>query len=557
MPNIIKLSGDRPMPFLFCSKNYALSKYGTFINGVVSADQAFIDSSYPAENMIDGNRASYCQMEKIGKMSLGGKNNFIDIKFDISATGLTSDPTNQIDFIVMENDPAFPMRAMKVTTYTDANFSLNAQVHSHSYPSYFTIPIKAYNYGVWPSIDGKRIYAREDQQRPDGFDGRFVIITLDDPITYDRPYVLIEFRGCGRNIVGWDGTFNDGLWASPVDEYLQTIDPINDYGTNDNHIEMYTDSGSHAVDQYTRWIKWSSLDKCTYMLQYSTKRAQFSGAYGYKVEVGYWNESGTLLGTGTLTTFYGLDTVWTLEKHFINYFDPSDAKRKSGATLPEDVKHEVPAGTKIFGVRFLLEYDVSYPACAYKIDDISIHNITTIPAKINEIDTFTYADTVITVPKYRDLTGICKVRRIGFHQLLAATSKVGGALTPLQDLSGKSAANPTRITDSETGKTVVRNFNGRIMGQFIPRSGTKVERLLNMVGESHWKNFISDLDRRSEPFCMIDPQGNFSDFIISPGSINWNSIDQEQTVTPERSAVPAWKEAPDFFWEGTFILKEV
>ena len=63
------------------------------------------------------------------------------------------------------------------------------------------------------------------------------------------------------------------------------------------------------------------------------------------------------------------------------------------------------------------------------------------------------------------------------------------------------------------------------------------------------------MDQSSDPFGVIDPQGNFSDFIIAPGSITWNTTDAEITVVPQ--AIMKWVEAPDFLWEGTFILKEV
>lgn len=163
------------------------------------------------------------------------------------------------------------------------------------------------------------------------------------------------------------------------------------------------------------------------------------------------------------------------------------------------------------------------------------------------------------MPNYIDMSGTAKIKRIGFHQFEVATSKTKGAQTPTQDLSGFATGNPITVSDSELGKAVLRNANGRIMTQFVPRSGIKVERVLSMIGSSAWKNFISDLHARTEAFGMIDSQCNFSDFIVSPGSITWNTAGQEESLTPEGNSTGSisWREAPDFLWQGTFTLKEV
>ena len=110
----LKFGGDRPFPFIFCSKNYMLTKYGGLIDYVNSGGVATVNSSFPVDNIIDGNRASFAKCEKVGMMDGG---NYIDIKVDLSGTDFDGDVENLIDFLLVECDTRYPCRKFEIKSY--------------------------------------------------------------------------------------------------------------------------------------------------------------------------------------------------------------------------------------------------------------------------------------------------------------------------------------------------------------------------------------------------------------------------------------------------------
>jgi len=558
MATKVRISGDRPFPFIFCSKNYALAQYGAFIKSALSDGVSLVNSSYPIENIIDGNRATYAQLEKIGRMYSSNPNH-INIKLDVSATGFTSNVENEINMIAIECDPMYPARQIKITTYTDSNFTSNSLVHNVSRWNYVSVGgLNFYDYGIRPRIDTDYLTPRVDSLRPDGFDGRYIFIFLDDAITYTRPYILINIRSVGRNIVGWDGTFDNGLWDASNNEVLTTSDPaLTGNGTNNNHIRLFTDvgTGGHQVTQYSRWVSWVSRPKSTYVFRWWGKEIGYyiSGNNdGYRIEILYYDKYNTLISSGTLYQSYGDLTSWTNCKAIINYFDPVDAKYKSGTGL---WKHEVPAGTEVFQIRFMIRYSSSW-YLTWKIDDICIYNASHIMAKLKTYDTFTQGDVLLNIPLYNDLTGICKIKRIGAYGFNFASSQSTRKRANNQDLSGYAGPNPTELSDTEEGKIFTVNAHGRVLSQFIPRGGTKRNRTISMIGSAQFRNAILDIDKSAFPFGLIDPHGDFGDYVITPGAMNWSAIDAQRLKSPSISSSIKWTEASDFLWSGVITLKE-
>ena len=54
---------------------------------------------------------------------------------------------------------------------------------------------------------------------------------------------------------------------------------------------------------------------------------------------------------------------------------------------------------------------------------------------------------------------------------------------------------------------------------------------------------------------MIDPQSDFADYIIKPGSMSWSAIDA-QTKTSVKNETIEFAEAANHLWQGKLTLKE-
>jgi hypothetical protein len=402
---------------------------------------------------------------------------------------------------------------------------------------------------------------------PDGFEGRNAFIFLQDPIQAvdGRKWIKIRVYSPGNNILGWDGTFNDGLWSGADDEILTTSDPAGTgEGTNDNHIRLYThktDSG-HQQNQYSGYITWRPRRprKDLYIINFFNKMIGFDTVNldGYKIEIEYLNHGGDSISVHYLEQDIGAHTFWKQHIHFICYRDLTDGKFYSGSG---DSKHEVPAGTSLYRVRFIVEWNgggVTYPTndvMNWKIDDISIRNASQIPmSDTKELDVMSYNDEIIRFYAQRKLTGEIKINRIGMYQFKFGSSQAKGKPAFISDLSGKAGANPSSLVESSVGKTALMDINGNIVSAFIPKAGVKRQRVISPIGKTAFKEAMSDMESLTEPFGIIDPQCDFADYIISPNTMSWTAIDPA-SISIWGLSIP-YTEAADHYWQGKLTLRE-
>lgn len=562
----IKLAGDRPFPFIFCSKNYALASYGATISSdTTGSPSPVVNSSFPLGNLIDGNRSSYVQVEKLGRYA-----NSFEIKVNINETGFPNDSENTIDMLVIENDPRYPVRYLRVRSYTSSDFSTGEVEHkTHSIQTADFGGDLIYFFGIDPRVDRNIITPFYDTNRKwiDGLDGRRIFILLENSIDSSHPYVKISIKSPTRNITGWDGTWSDGLWNTG-DEVIETSDPAGTgWGSNNNHIKIWTDTstGGHQEDQISCNVSFAIVPNQAYIMRWIEKQIGYvfvSGDGGYRVSVFYYDRNFASLGNALLYRSYGSVTNWTKQWVMFNYYKRATASRWS-CNAADPVTHQVPDGTEIIMIRFLLKYDAAWPTCTWKIDDWMIYNATSLPARPGDylVDNYANDKQLYDIPLFEDLSGTVKINRIGLYGLKFATSKFPQRPTPVQDLAGEAGASPISIDESTEGKVAVRNFNGDIVSQFIKRSGIKIQRTFNFIVEDKFKSYIADLNSQSTPFGIIDPSGEFGDFIISPGSLNWKTSDHIKTHRRGTSSTSStskirYLEAEDL-WNGTFVAKEV
>jgi hypothetical protein len=560
----LRIAGDRPSPFIFCSKNFALRKYGATITAT-SDGESIENASFPALNIIDGNRKSFGQLEKVGSEKPAGGNNFLQLKFDISNSGFGDDSDDEINLILLENDIYYPARRLTVTSYTSSDFSTGAVQHNIDELWYTSFGGQfIYTRGAQPRIDGNDLTMAFDPVAKDiveGLDGRFGFILLDEPIANDHPYVKIEIMSTGRNIVGWDGTFDDGLWALSDDELLITSDPAGTgEGTNNNHIHIFTDTGTggHQADQYTKWINWSGRLNSTYILHYWHKMIGLfpvGDLKGYTTEIKYYNSAGTLLSTEELLYDTGvLALSWAERREIINYVDVTDGKRYSGDTT---FKHLVPDGAVMFQVRWKVQWnsDPTADELDWKLDDIAIYNTTYVPGKKKDYISYGYGSSFHFLHDIRDLDGMCRIRRIGMHMVDFGMSKASGKKAFLQDIASMGGANPTNMVDKSGSKIAIRNINGDIISQFVPRAGIKYEKTISFLSNRYLRAKILDFEAQSDPFGLITPDGDFADYIITPGSLTFTAADSEK----DRKFDPVsggYKEQ-EYLFNTSMSLKEI
>jgi hypothetical protein len=212
----------------------------------------------------------------------------------------------------------------------------------------------------------------------------------------------------------------------------------------------------------------------------------------------------------------------------------------------------------IYKIRFVVRWDSNVLAdeLEWKIDDLAIYNISKVPnSDLSSYRTIPYAGEAIKAGIRRRLDGQIRIHRIALSQFKFGTSQGKGVPAHISDLSGQAGANPTTISELHKGKFAMQDFNGNIVSTFIPKGGVKRERNVSIIGQTVLKEAIADLDQSSTPFSVIDPQSDFADFIISPGSMSWTVIDAQEKVRFIKGAIQ-FDEAANYLWNGKFILKE-
>jgi hypothetical protein len=187
-------------------------------------------------------------------------------------------------------------------------------------------------------------------------------------------------------------------------------------------------------------------------------------------------------------------------------------------------------------------------ALTWKIDDITFYD-TEIPATLSDSELIVIngstAPRLGEVFSYVDVSGLARMRRIGMYSFNFSTSKKPGQPAYLQDVGGRAGPNFISISEDITGKIVMNDIHGAIAGQFISENGVKRERTVSIICPKEQRLYINDLYTASLPFSITDPQGDFGNYIIKPGTLRW------RTAPPE-----SLNDEHNYLWSGTFTVQE-
>lgn len=539
MSTYIKIPTEDSTPFIFGSMNYAAAANGATVWVYDTGDGVVESGTYPIENIIDGNRATFASLSKIAKFYPAHG----VVRFDLS----DSLPSGkEINYIVLENDINIPLRAIRVLSYSDALFTTGLTEHTISRDVYLLITSPPqYYYGVNPKVDGITLGVDDNPSIDGEFDcieGRNLFLFLDEPIV--NPYVDLRFYSAGRNAFGIDGTMDKGLWVGAVNETIETADPLSgSLGVNDNYMQLATTIG--GADKYSRWFDFGIRPDWTYQFTWCEKMTGAGVTGRAKIEVEYLDKDKDSLGSDVIYDQYPaiVEQTWgdgNRKRKMINIPYLGGRYSADGNDL-----HEVPEGSYYARFRFVLEADSSV-TLTWKIEDMQFHSIN-IPAKIADIQSYAYDSAEVKQRyTYLDMSGEVRIRRIGMHSYNFSTSKKPSAEAYLQDLGGKAGANFLSLSESAHGKVVMEDIHGVVSGQFVPKSGVKQRRGLQMICPKEQRLYMIDLYQSSTPFSIVDPQGDWADYIIEPGTMTWNV-----------SGPPSMDKQEDYLWIGNMTVREV
>lgn len=369
---------------------------------------------------------------------------------------------------------------------------------------------------------------------------------------------------------GSSATFNlTWLSITPNPDHA-TESPVE--GNSNNHIIL---SGCEGVLQQSATIEFLIRNDFEYILQFYHKTVisiSDPSFQTYRIKITYYDWENSSLGTEYLILDLGFFsnlcvygptpgaesdpvTRWVRSHVYINR--KKGGRRESGCTTRSSnvVVHEVPNGTKSVRVWFSINSDPTWVS-AYKpiwqIDDVSLSSVNNLapPGSISQIrSTGLYGTATSDYHDYYedfDFGGDVKITRLGMYQYNFSTSKQKRIPGSFHDLGGLVGANFSGLSYSTRGKLQQRNFAGRIIGEFISKAGTKQSKRVNIVATKEMKEAIEEFYNGQKAFGLVEPQGEFSDYIIGEGTLNWKAID------PINPSDPA-----NYLWEGTMVLEEV
>jgi hypothetical protein len=514
MPDVL-VPYDRPFPFIFLSRNFAYYKNNAEIVEWDVGQRPTVWWEYPEENIIDGNRESYCRIQGLGYFVSADA--YAYLKLDLSESIM---PGEQVDVITFECDPQYPLWGLTIRSYTDANLSLGVITHKCAYHKFTG---GQYESGASQRVDGQWLGNPLSQTAPTGLDGQFVTIFLEDPIESDHPYIKLEITGCARNISAFDASFDWGLWdneiAPPNGPTLSTSNPKpSPLGGNNNHMELSATSN----DIYTAIRPIRMREDHEYILKFSERKKKISGSYSehlepFEVHIFYYDRDYNTLGYGTL---YKSDEsrhelTWGEETLRINYND--GGTRYSGSS-DLSTKALVPDGTMFFGFRFYLHYNTTGDS-EWKIDDILIYR-NSLPAGFKHHQRLLYDSSYCSIHNIQEPFGVVKIRRIGMFGYDFSLSRGKGYGAVVYDLGGQASANPQSINDGVLAGPINRGLRGNILGVYTPKSGNKRKRTMQIIGTTEQKEAI--LSRTL--IGLIDTNGDWSEYVIIKSTLTCQSI---------------------------------
>lgn len=507
----LKIQYNEPFPFIFLSRDYASDKYGTTVTDQASGTNASVVSGYPAENVIDGNRDSFCYFQDIG----GKTSNAGILDFDLS-----NSIDREIDVILLETDVEYPIWEIEVRSYIDSGYSSGEVIHNFDKNNYV---LSKYTHGVNPRVDIKNHSNYFTQSRPNSLDGRYIFLSLEDSIAIDHPYIRIFFYGSGRNYIGMDASFDYGIWdnevSAPDGPTIITSDPNPSRLGSTNHYEL--DLNGKSADQTTQWIPCQLNDDQTYIFRYYNKMAGLGDPadFPYIVEIEYRDFEGTLISTEKMIKDLGLDLSWTERVLIINGLD-TDGVRRSALTYGQS--HDVPTNAAAFRIRFRIDRNPAFLNLIWKIDDICMY-------KYDIKAGFSYHNNIFngTVKSWMDVrenSGKIKINRIGMFSLNFVLSKTADKSPQVYDLGGKVGPNPQSFSVRARGTTASRNADGRVIGLFTSGGGRKLTKVFGAPQTKDFKDEILKLSSNAYPIGIYETQGDWGEYIINQSSFNANAL---------------------------------
>jgi hypothetical protein len=526
---------SRPFPFIFLGKNIASAAHGATIAYNDFGQTAQPVAGYPVANIIDGSRESACHVDDIA----GETGNYASFHLDMSTSFETEE---EINVILLECDPKYPIDRVEVKSYTDSGFSLGTVTHDFDNQEYVA---GTYYAGLFQRANNISKRAWPSTSRPNGFDTQYTFLYLKVPIASDHPYVRFNVRRIGRNIFGSDFSFDNGLWdgepAPPNGPTIITSDPYpNTKGANNNHI-LLTLTGKSA-DQLTQDNYVNMDPDSEYILKFAEKKSAVGDSTGqYRIYIEYRDIFNNTLGTEFLMRDIGSYNVgsWGEMLIRINYKDPGSAARLSGIPSSEAV-HSVPDGARMFRFWFLLS-DVN--TVNWKIDDIYLYR-TSIPFGFKYHSVQDYNSKKSSIIDVEDTDGLAKIRRIGMFEIDYFMSKYHNGSPSFHDLAGLVLASPQSQRESHFGIAYNRNFNGKIVGKYTAIGGAKKRKSFSVIMTKEQKDLFIDRMKESVGIGIYEPQGDWGEYEVLISTLKTNV------------AVDVSDNASNYFWSVTFDAEE-
>jgi len=535
---VIKIPTTEPFPFIFMGKNFALAKYGATIIYSVTGSVTTVDSSYPVENIIDGSRNTFCQINKICPFTQDS--NYLDLKIDMSSSIGSGDTVN---CFAIESDPNFPILEVRVWSYTDQYFSTGATEHHKSEEEYFS---GKYQRGTFSRADCRWVHGWQDYRL---CPTRHLFFTFfKQPIESDHPYVRVRIQRGGKNSFGNDFSYDHGMWqfetASPNGPTIITSDP-NPYTYGDNNNHALLNLSGKSADQSLGARKFTLDPEDTFQLTFYEKKSGIgdTSVWQYNVFITYYDIHGDSLGPQQkLYTNLGTENLgsWGRQTVLINY-KGTDGIRYSGE---DDAKHVVPEKFDYVSIQLVLKYDGSH-VLSWKIDDWQLIGMKTNHG-VENYDLITFDDRYMVMPVIYHVDGKARIRRIGFFNYKFSTTRIPHRLSRSYDLGERAMPNPRSISDETTGKIVQLDWNQRVIKEFIPAGGIKQNRTVQIICNEMQKKYLIDLYGSGSTFSLVDMQNEFGEYILTPTGLRFVSADGEDEANQE-----------DHLWAGTLTLREV
>ncbi len=509
---------DRPFPFLFLSKDYARTKNGAkVVNG--SGTLAAEVSGFPRENIADGSRTTYCEIEKIAPRTL----EWYSIYYDLS--DLFNSEDDRIDVVTMECDPGYPVSALQILSYTDSGYTTGEVEHTMSHRTYSG---PDYWMGVPERVDGVNLGKSNHLKKPnEGHDGNHTLIFLEDSIDYNHPYVRLIVRGVGRNLHGYDGSFDNGKWdADPSSNgpTIETSDPDpNTLGTTDNYYELSLIGKSQ--NQWTTYVDVRIRPNSEYIFWFSEKKtvgAFGSEPYPYQIQIEYYDKEYVSLGTQSFFKDDGTynDGSWGTQYVRINY--SRDGEKYSGATKFNSL-HKVPNDTHHISIRFALVYSSGGTSHTWQLDDFQLCRAN-LPVDIEKTSRATQDNIWLQYIKPDDVSGTVRIRRIGMFKYLFGLSDAKDYNPLIHDVGGAISCNPQSVQDQSGGSVYNRGPNGELIGIYNKRSSPIIRRTFNIVMKPELKSKFLDLFSSPGLFGIVDMNCDWSEVAGVLNSMSFTSI---------------------------------